>query len=167
GWWVVVNRFDANSGNRLRLVTVASQTIRGLAAPIDYFDPFASVKLVSDGANWFVEEGARLRVKVTVYTSSGTHDFDPNCYAVQIDGVGGGAGGTNNSSSGGTQGGAAGGGGSGKDASLILEDMTGVQSATITIGAAGAADSAGGDTSYLDAKRTVTFGGGKVGTANT
>ncbi len=95
-----------------------------------------------------------------VFTSTGTWTRPNGCVRVKVRLVGAGGGGF---SSGATKGCA--GGGTGAYAERII-DVSGTTSVIITIGAAGAANTAGGATKFADASSPlyVTAGGGSPGT---
>ncbi|WP_196258556.1 hypothetical protein [Pelagibacterium limicola] len=163
GWWVILTRADAGSANRLRISTVSSQTINGRAAPLDYYIPHVAIKLVSDGANWFLDFGTTVSVKKTVRTTSGTHNFDANCIAAEIYICGGGAGGrTTGAGSGNGQVSVGSGGGSGGEFMAFMPFRP-ANSATIAIGSGGAPNATGSSSSYDDGTRSVTCPGGNTG----
>ena len=101
--------------------------------------------------------------KVTVHTSNGTHNFQSWARRAWVEVIGGGGGG-GRSGSGGVRG--IPGAGGGYAAKFI--DLTGVSSATITVGGGGAGGTStnggnGGSSSYADGTNTLTGNGGAGG----
>lgn len=148
GWFVyVVNSstgditFDANG----------SETIGGVnAATTAVLKPGQSAILITDGSNLYFAGAATGFRNMEVFTSSGTFTPKPGIVRYHIEAVGGGGGGS-----------AYGGGAAGGYAKGFA-NITSAQ--TVTIGAGGAADAAGGATSVGS---IVTCNGGSAGTSTT
>jgi hypothetical protein len=114
-------------------------------------------------------------LRVSVHTSSATHTYGAGATRaiVELQGPGGGGGGVDGQGS--ATCGAAGGGGGGGYAKKLITDLSGIATATITIGTGGAGGSAGANngangsaaSSYADGTTTLTCNVGTGGTAMT
>lgn len=107
--------------------------------------------------------GAVSASQITVVSSSETFNFNAKTKFAIVEVLGGGGGGGTASGSS-TASSAGGGGGAGGYARKLV---SGVSSATITIGSAGSSASAGGNTSYSDGTNSITCNGGSAGSNGT